>query len=90
MSLLQLTLEENFLDKLKRIAASKGVSAQNFAKYIIAERLKEEDDEMITENGFTKKEEKRILKSFQSLQEEKKGKELESLPVDTFLDRLPA
>lgn len=90
MSLFQLTLEENFLEKLKRIAASKGISAQNFAKYIIAERLKEEDEEMITDNGFTKKEEKKILQSLKSMEEEKKSGKLKKISVDTFLDTLPA
>jgi len=87
--LLQVSLNENFIEKLKRISKSKGISPQSYVKFVLANTLQLEDENEVTENGFLKKEEEKIYESYKLFKKEKKENLIKEAGVDEFLAQLP-
>jgi hypothetical protein len=74
--LLQIKINNIFLDKLKRVSEYYHISVSAFVKQALIKKIEELDEIDITENGFSKKEENRIFESIQSLKKEKKNNSL--------------
>jgi len=74
--LVQISFAENLVEKIKRIAESKGLNMSAFIKMVLVEKVKEEDRDLLGENGFSEKEEERILKSISRFNEKKEKGEL--------------
>ncbi len=86
--LLQVALNETLLDKLKRVAKSKGVNTSAYVKFVLVQNIQAEDENMLTENGFNLKEEERLLNSWQNTRLEQKAKQTQSADVSDFLNQL--
>lgn len=61
--LLQIKVEPTLKEKLQRIALSKGLNVTSYVKMTLVEAAENDSDFAITENGFTVREEKRLLKA---------------------------
>ena len=68
--LIQIKVEPNLKDKLQRIALSKGLNVTSYIKMTLVEASENDADLALTENGFTAREEKRLLKSIQEGEKE--------------------
>lgn len=86
--LLQVALNETLLDKLKRVAKSKGVNTSAYVKFILVQSIQAEDEYMLTENGFSEKEEKRMLNAWQNIQKERGEHKTQSADVSDFLSQI--
>lgn len=87
-SLLQIKVQENFLEKLKRMAATYNMSVSGFVKFILTKSMLEEERLEITENGFLKEEEERIYKSTKEAIKLKQEGKIKGQSVDNFLNEL--
>lgn len=73
--LLQIKIEPSLKEKLQRIAMSKGLNVTSYVKMTLILASEKDDDLILTENGFTVSEEKRLIKSIEEGNKEyKKGK----------------
>lgn len=63
--LLQIKVEPSLKEKLQRIALSKGLNVTSYIKMTLIEVTEQDADLALTENGFTVREERRLLKSIQ-------------------------
>jgi len=87
--LVQISFAINLVEKIKRIAQSKGLNMSAFIKMIIIEKIKEEDNDFLTENGFSENDEKRILSSIARFKEKKgKGKLKSAKSSEEFLKQI--
>lgn len=62
--LLQVKLDTSLKEKLQRIALSKGLKVTSYVRMTLIEAAERDDDEALSENGFSVREEKRLAKSF--------------------------
>ena len=77
------------MEKIKRIAESKGLNMSAFIKMVIVEKIKEEDLDLLGENGFSESEEKRILESISKFNKKKKSGKLKSAKsAEEFLEQI--
>ena len=60
--------------KIQRIALSKGLNVTSYIKMTLIHAAEEDSDFALTQNGFTVREEKRLLKSIDEGEKEVKGK----------------
>ncbi len=73
--LLQIKIEPTLKQKLQRIAISKGLNITSYIKMTMIDAVAKDADWTLTENGFTVREERRLLKSVAEGEKEyKKGK----------------
>lgn len=73
--LLQIKVDPSLKEKLQRIALSKGLNVTSYIKFTLVEAAENDGDLALTENGFTVKEERRLLQSIKEGEKEyKKGK----------------
>lgn len=63
--LLQIKVEPSLKEKLQRIALSKGLNMTSYIKMTLIEVSEQDADLALTENGFTVREERRLLKSIE-------------------------
>lgn len=63
--LIQIKVEPSLKEKLQRIALSKGLNVTSYIKMTLIEVSEQDADLALTENGFTVREERRLLKSVQ-------------------------
>lgn len=68
--LIQVKVEPVLKEKLQRIALSKGLNVTAYIKMTLFDVCARDDELALTENGFTAKEEKRILKSIKEGEKE--------------------
>lgn len=80
LKLLQIKVEPSLKEKLQRIALSKGLNVTSYIKMTLITASEEDADLALTENGFTIREEKRLLKSVQEGEAEYKKKKLKAAP----------
>lgn len=61
--LIQVKVDPTLKEKLHRVALAKGLSMTSYIKMTLVEAAENDGDLALTENGFTVKEERRLLKS---------------------------
>ena len=83
--LLQIKVQESFLDKLKRTSATYNMSVSAFVKFTLTKEMLEKEKLEITENGFLKEEEERIISSLKETEKEQKEGRAVAQSVDDFL-----
>jgi antitoxin component of RelBE/YafQ-DinJ toxin-antitoxin module len=66
--LLQIKVEPSLKEKLQRIALSKGLNMTSYIKMTLIEVSENDADLALTENGFTVREERRLLKSIKEVE----------------------
>lgn len=71
--LIQIKMDSSLKEKLQRVALSKGLNMTSYIKMTLIVASEEEEDSLITENGFSVAEEKRLIKSVQKGEEEYKN-----------------
>jgi len=86
--LLQIKMQENFLDKLKRIAQSQNLNVSAFVKYTLTKEIRKLEEDELSENWFSKTEEEKILKSIHLTKIENKEWETKTQSVDNFLESI--
>lgn len=69
-NLLQIKVDPSLKEKLQRIALSKGLNVTSYIKLTLFEAAENDNDFALTENGFTIKEERRLLKSIKEGEKE--------------------
>lgn len=69
-TLLQIKMEQSLKEKLQRVAMSKGLNLTSYIKMTLIEATENDSDTALTENGFTVREERRLLKSIQEGEKE--------------------
>lgn len=72
--LLQIKVEPSLKEKLQRIALSKGLNVTSYIKMTLIEVTEQDADLALTENGFTVREERRLLRSIQEGEREYRKK----------------
>ncbi len=87
-TMLQIPVNETFLSRLKKISSSQGRSPQDYAKVAILEKVRQEEKEALTGNGFTPKEERRLARSLMIARKERKEGKLKKMTVDAFISQL--
>lgn len=87
-SLLQIKVQENFLEKLKRVSSTYNMSVSGFVKFVLSKTMLQEEKLEITENGFLLEEEDRIVKSGKEAQKLKKEGKLKVQTTKSFLSEL--
>lgn len=68
--LLQMKVDPSLKEKIQRIALSKGLTMTSYIKMTLVEAVGNDSDFALTDNGFTVKEERRLLKSVQEGEKE--------------------
>ena len=68
--LLQVKVDPSLKEKLQRIALSKGLTVTSYIKMTLIEASENDSDFALTENGFTVREERRLLKSLREGEKE--------------------
>lgn len=76
--LLQIKVDPSLKEKLQRIAMSKGLNLTSYIKMSLIEASDSEEDLVLTENGFTVREEKRLLRSIEEGEDELAANKLKS------------
>jgi len=76
--LIQLKIDLSLKEKLQRVAISKGLTVTSYIKMTLTEATENDRDFALTENGFTEREERRLLASIREGQEEYKKGNLEA------------
>lgn len=84
--LLQIKIEPSLKEKLQRIALSKGLNVTSYIKMTLIEISEKDADLALTENGFTVREERRLLKSLKEGEREYAEGSLK--PFDVMEDAL--
>lgn len=77
-NLLQIKVDPSLKAKLQRVALSKGLNMTSYIKMTLIAVSDQDEDLVLTENGFTLREERRLLKSIREGEREYKEKKLES------------
>lgn len=73
--LLQIKIDPALKEKIQRIAISKGLTMTSYIKMTLVSAVGNDSDFALTDNGFTVKEERRLLQSVKEGEKEyKKGR----------------
>lgn len=86
MSLLQVKVSENLLDKLKRISESLNLNMSAYIKMVLTKELHKHELKELTENWFLVEEEEKIIKSIKQTDEDIKKWKIKAKKVNDFLN----
>ncbi len=86
--LLQIKVQENFLEKLKRIASSLNLNTSSFVKMILTKEMYKLENQELSENWFNKNEEEKITTSIKKTDKQIEDWTIKSSNVDDFLNSL--
>ena len=87
-NLIQIKVNKEFRAKLEDIASEYDLPVSSFIKVVIGDFIRNKRTNILTENGFSKKEEQRILDSINITNKDIKNKKVNIINTKDFISSL--
>ena len=87
-NLIQIKVNQEFRNKLEDVASEYDLPVSSFIKVVIGDFIRNKRANVLTENGFSEKEEQRIIKSVLMTNKDIKNKKVNVVQAKHFINSL--